>query len=374
MKKKQTRKKRKLVRSRNWAEERDHDFAFTHDRARHRRAQPAVSDAAARDLNPLPRDFTPNAVVINHAKRWAVVEMNGEERLCIIDERLREEESTLLAPGDAVLVEFDGEEAVVRGVAPRRTRLCRPAHEHARIREQVFAANVDVLIVVAAAVEPPFKPGLVDRFLIAAEIGGVAPILCLNKVDLVEQDPAEIALYRGLGIEVIRTSCATGVGIDALRNRMRGKVGVLSGHSGVGKSSLLNALDPALDLETQEISTYSSRGRHTTTAARLFHLEGGIRIIDTPGIRALGLWKVSAGEVAYFFPEIAAFSADCRYRNCTHTHEPRCAVRAAVARGEIPEPRYASYRRIHASLESGTGTTPGRLIMKYAGDKKSLTD
>jgi len=372
VKKKQTKKKRKLVRSRNWAEEHQHDYAFTHDRARHRRAQPAVSEAAARDLNPLPRDFTPNAVVVNHAKRWAVVTMDREEKLCIIDERLQEGETTLLAPGDEVLVESEADETIVRGVAPRRTRLSRPAGEHARTKEQVFAANVDILVVVAAAADPPFKAGLVDRFLIAAEIGGVTPLLCLNKVDLVDEEPEEIALYRELGLKTLRTSCATGEGIDALRDALRGKVAVLSGHSGVGKSSLLNALDPDLDLDTQSVSERSNRGRHTTTAARLFPLEGGIRIIDTPGIRSLGLWEVSASEVAYFFPEIAAVSPECRYRNCTHTHEPQCAVHAAAARGDIPQARYASYLRIHASLESSTGTTPGRLIMKYVGNKKPL--
>jgi len=369
VKKKQTKKKRKLVRDRDWHDEQQHDFAFTHDRARHRRAQPAVSEAAARDLNPLPRDFAPNAVVVNHAKRWALVEMDGAERLCIIDERLKEEETTLLAPGDRVLVEFEEDEAVVRGVAPRGTRLCRPAGEHARIREQVFAANVDVLIVVAAVADPPFRAGLVDRFLIAAEIGGVTPLLCLNKTDLVAEDPEEVRLYADLGVRVIRTSCATGAGIGELRDALRGRLAVLAGHSGVGKSSLLNALDPDLDLETQAVSERSSRGKHTTTAARLFHLDGDIRIIDTPGIRALGLWNVSAEEVAYFFPEIAALAPDCRYRNCTHTHEPRCAVRAAAEDGRIPAARYAGYQRIHASLESETGTTPGRLIMKYVGKK-----
>ena len=136
---------------------------------------------------------------------------------------------------------------------------------------------------------------------------------------------------------------------------------MLSGHSGVGKSSLLNVLDPKLKLHTREVSEASQLGRHTTTVARLYGIDGDIRIIDTPGIRSLGLWEVSAEEVAYYFPEIAEAGEACRFRNCTHTHEPKCAVIEGVQSGAVLKGRYESYLRIRASLESETGTTPGRI-------------
>lgn len=369
MKKKQLKKKQKRVRTRDW--EAKGDDSFTHDRVRHRRAQVAVSEAAKRDLNPLPKVFDPNATVISHTKKYAFVQMDGEQRLCLIDERLEEEEATLLAPGDRVLVEFEEDEAFVRAVAPRATRLVRPAHEHARVKEQVLAANVDLLVVVAAAASPPFKPGLVDRFLIAADVGDVEPILVLNKMDLVDEEPEDLALYRDLGLRVFTCSCETLEGVGEIRQALAGQVSVVAGHSGVGKSSLINALDPDLRVLTSEVSQRSDRGRHTTTGARLYELQDGIHIIDTPGIRALGLWRVDADELALYFPEIAEHAPGCRYRNCTHVHEPDCAVMAALDDETIARARYDSYLRIRASLESDTGTTPGRLIMKYTGDKGS---
>lgn len=343
-------KKRKQVRTRNW--EVAHETAFTHDRARHRRAQTAISDAAV-ESQALPTDFEPNALVISHSKKWAFVLKDGQEELCRIDEHLKEGNATLLAPGDEVWVERDAEKWIVRGVGPRRTRLSRPGHEHDHLDEQVFAANIDTLVIVAAAAAPPFRPGLVDRYLIAAEVGGVTPIICVNKMDLVEgEEPPELADYEALGFQVIRTSCETGAGLDALRKALAGKLSILSGHSGVGKSSLLNALDDELEVHTQEVSGVSHRGRHTTTASRLYELDHDIRIIDTPGIRALGVWGISPEEVAWFFPDLAELGANCRFRNCSHTHEPDCAVVAALDADELTSWRYDSYIRIRLSMEA----------------------
>ena len=358
-KKKLEKKKRKTVRTRNWEDK--HEFAFTHDLVKHRRASVKLPEAAE-ESNPLPVDFEPNGVVISHAKKWAFVELAGEERLCLIDERLKEKDSTLLAPGDRVLVEFENEDAIVRGVAERTTKLCRPGHADARLNEQVFAANIDLLVVVAASMKPPFRVGLVDRYLIAAEVGGVKPVLCVNKMDLVDTPPEALSLYRDLGIPIVLTSCTTGEGIDELRTLLKNKCSVLSGHSGVGKSSLLNVLSPDLSLHTKAVSQATQKGQHTTTASRLYVLEDGIRIIDTPGIRALGVWGVSPEELTYYFPEIAEAAGECRFRNCTHSHEPDCAVREAVENNAISSARYASYLRIRASLESETGMTPGRMM------------
>jgi len=159
-----------------------------------------------------------------------------------------------------------------------------------------------------------------------------------------------VAQYRELGLPVLNTSCKTGAGIEALRQALKGKLSVLAGHSGVGKSSLLNVMDPGLDIETREITETTEKGRHATSTSRLYELADGIRIIDTPGTRRLGVWGVSSEELAFYFPEMERLAADCRFRNCTHTHEPGCAVRQAVEVGDIARLRYNSYLRIRESL------------------------
>jgi len=339
-------KKKKRVRTRDWTEE--HEFAFTHDRAKHRRGPTVPDSVLEKGFQPSTSD--PNAVVVSHSGQWATVKMDGQERLCLIDESLLEVDATLLAPGDAVRVEPEGDGWFIRGIAERRTKLSRLAVEQSRVTEQLIAVNVDVLIVVAAARQPRFKPGLVDRYLIAADVGEVAPVLCVNKMDLVDAEPDGVAQYRDLGLTVLNTSCVTGLGIETLREILRDKLGVLAGHSGVGKSSLLNVLDPSLDLGTREVSVATEKGRHVTSASTLYELAGGIRVIDTPGTRQLGVWGISAEELALYFPEMERLATDCRFGDCTHTHEPDCAVRQAVDSGAVPKLRYNSYLRIRESL------------------------
>lgn len=366
-KKKLEKRKRITVRTRDWAD--SHEDSFTHDLSRHRKALVSLPESTEAEET-LPKDFLPNGLVISHSKKWAFVQLDGGERLCRIDERLKERDATLLAPGDRVLVEMDGEESVVRGVGPRVTRLSRPAGAHDRVSEQILAANVDILLIVTAAESPPFREGLVDRLLIAAEVGGVTPIICVNKMDLVSGLPPAAQVYADLGFTVAPTSCSTGDGLPALKELLQGKRVVLSGHSGVGKSSLLNALDPGLRILTQDLSTSTNRGRHTTSLARLYELHGNIKIIDTPGIRALGLWGISSPEVAYYFPDIAEVASACHFRNCTHDHEPDCAVKKAAETSRLSSFRYESYLRIRASMESENGMTPGRLTAKYQGKGK----
>jgi ribosome biogenesis GTPase len=339
----------KIVRTRDWEDK--HELSFTHDRAKHRKAlgAPVVPYAP-----PIPADqVKPNAVILSHSGHYAFVHHEGEEKLCVLDPILGDPQSTVLAAGDEVLVEFIEEAPypVVRAVLERRSKLSRLAHVHSKLAEQVIAANIDFLVVVASALKPRFKPGLVDRYLITADIGGVCPVVVINKIDLVDEEPEELAGYRELGFDVFTTSCVTGTGIDSLRETLRGKLSVFAGHSGVGKSSLLNALDPALDLTTNEVSAANDKGRHTTTGARLHFLKSGLRIIDTPGARNLGIWGVSYEEIAYYFPELAEIATSCRFRNCTHTHEPDCAVRDAVETGAMSKRRYDSYLRIRASLQ-----------------------
>lgn len=364
-KKKLEKKRRSTVREKDW--DNKHDSTFTHDRARHRRAQLNLPENPSADASP-PVDFTPNGLVITHSKKWAFVTVAGEEHTCIIDERLREHGSTLLAPGDEVLVEWDEGKPIVRALGPRRSRLSRPASDHGRVPEQVLAANVDLLLVVAAAAQPPFRPGLVDRYLIASQVGGVPPVLCINKIDLVAELPPELPMYRELGVEVFTVSCLRGDGLEALRERLAGKCTVLSGHSGVGKSSLLNALDPDLEIHTRSVSLSTDKGRHTTSASRLYTLPGDIRIIDTPGIRALGIWGVTPEELEYYFNDMAVFAHACRFRNCTHTHEPHCAVLQAVEEGTLSAARFDSYLRIRASMESERNITPGRMSPRVDPD------
>jgi ribosome biogenesis GTPase len=341
------RKKKNRVREREWGEK--HEDAFSHDLKRHLRTNTAVASGST--AAEAPSDFQPNGLVISHSKKWAFVQIQGREELCRIDDNLVEKRSTILVPGDEVLIETLDDTSWVRAVAPRRSTLSRPAGQEARLAEQIYAANIDVLVIVAAAAKPAFKAGLVDRYLIAADVGGITPILCVNKMDLVEEAPGEIEWYRDLDVTVMQTSCMTGVGLDDLRGALEGKLSVFSGHSGVGKSSLLNSLEPGLDLATREVSDSTNKGKHTTTAARLYELEQGIRIIDTPGIRQLGLWRVTPEDLPLYFPEFGELGERCKFRDCTHTHEPNCAVLAALEEGRISRQRFGSYVRMRKSME-----------------------
>lgn len=340
------RKKDKAPRQRGWMD--GYEDAFSHDRSKHRKAEAAVPT-----IKVPPREANPNAVVISHSGQWAFVLADNREHLCLIDQSVDWGESSLLAPGDEVEVDFEPDQPVVRAVGERRTKLSRLAHIHRNFKEHVLAANIDTMVIVAAAAKPRFKPGLVDRYMVAASRGGVKPLLVLNKMDLVEDEPEQIAPYRELGLQVISTSCETGLGIDELRDALRGTFSVLTGHSGVGKSSLLNALDPSLEIHTQEVSASTEKGKHTTSASRLYVLHDDIRIVDTPGIRNLGLWDVTPEELAFYFPEMEELAMQCRFRDCSHVHEPDCAVRLALQEGAMSKLRYDSYLRIRESLETG---------------------
>jgi ribosome biogenesis GTPase len=214
-----------------------------------------------------------------------------------------------------------------------------------RGREHVLVANVDQVIFVLSLVEPELKPHLIDRYLASAEQGRVQPLLCLNKADLV--DPAAyqalIGYYSQLGVPTFLTSAATAFGIDRLRERLRGRATVFTGQSGVGKSSLLNAVEPGLDLRVREVSDVNQKGRHTTTTSQLIELAGGGWVVDTPGVRQFELWDVIPEEVEGFFVEFRPFVPLCAFPDCTHVHERRCAVKRAVEHRQIWAARYHSY-------------------------------
>jgi ribosome biogenesis GTPase len=253
----------------------------------------------------------------------------------------------IVAAGDVVWFRPAGAaEGIIERVEPRRGVVSRTS----RGRQHVLVANIDQLIIVTSAAEPRLKPNLIDRLLVTAEKGGIRPIICINKIDLI--DPADlmplVGVYAQLGYDVLLVSAVRGTGIHRLRNQLAGAQSVFTGQSGVGKSSLLNAVEPGLDLRVQSVSGETQKGRHTTTTAGLIPLSFGGYVVDTPGIRQFQLWDVIPEEVAGFFRDLRPYVSRCRFPDCTHTHEDNCAVKDAVADGWIDARRYESYVQIRS--------------------------
>ena len=277
----------------------------------------------------------------------SVVETDdGRQHRCTVRRLLRTlaiDERSAVATGDTVWFRpIPGDEGLIERVGPRHGLLTRAS----RGRQHVMVANVDQVVIVMSLVEPDLKQHLIDRYLASAEQGGIQPVVCLNKADLVNTEPFQslIGLYSQLGIPVVLTSAKTGQGIAWLRDRLRGRETVFAGQSGVGKSSLLNAIQPGLGLRVREVSEVNQKGRHTTTTAELIRLEElGGWVVDTPGIRQFELWDIIPEEVEGFFPELRPFVPLCAYPDCTHTHEDRCAVKRAVQRRQVSAARYTSY-------------------------------
>jgi ribosome biogenesis GTPase / thiamine phosphate phosphatase len=247
--------------------------------------------------------------------------------------------------GDRVLFQpLDEIEGVIERVEPRTSTISRGSGQF----EHVIVANIDQAVIVASAVDPPLKPGLIDRFLASAARGHVTPIIVINKADLADIVPLQpiVGLYARLGYEILLTSATTGGGVDRLRSLLVGRETVFAGQSGVGKTSLLNALQPDLGRRTSHVSTESGKGRHTTRVAELIALAAGGWVVDTPGVRQMELWDVIPEEVEGYFIEFRPFVARCRFPDCTHTHESGCRVKRAVVDGMISRIRYESYLRM----------------------------
>src|SRR5579859_286806 len=271
----------------------------------------------------------------------------------------RRQSSNLVAIGDRVEISLqpDGT-GMIESVAPRTGVLSRRAPGRGgrgstrqdEGAEQVLVANPEQVVLVFACAQPAPHLRMLDRFLVVAEANALPAIICANKLDLAgPQAAAEIfGLYDRLGYGVVYTSARTGAGVDELRQRLRGKLSVLSGPSGVGKSSLLNALQPGLGIQARAVSEATYKGRHTTVHSELLALEGGGYVADTPGIRSLGLWDVEPEELDGYFVDIRPFVGACEFGDCTHMSEPGCAVRQAVESGQIAPSRYDSYRRLRA--------------------------
>lgn len=248
--------------------------------------------------------------------------------------------------------------AFITAITPRRNYIIRRASNLSK-ESHIIAANLDRALLVATLAHPTTSTNFIDRFLATASAYDVPAILVLNKVDLLTDDEdrelldAVAYLYRSIGYEVAVVSAKTGEGLDKLRELLRDKITLVSGNSGVGKSTLINELIPGLDLRTAEISAVHDQGMHTTTFSELFRLPGGGAIIDTPGVRGFGTIDFDKYEVAHYFPDLFAESKHCRFGNCTHTHEPGCAVLEAIEEGRIAQSRYASYLSILDDANEG---------------------
>jgi ribosome biogenesis GTPase len=261
----------------------------------------------------------------------------------------------VVALGDWVeITPQDDATGMIETIRPRRSMISRLAPTPRGEYEQVLIANPDQAVMVFACAEPEPRLGMLDRFLVIAEEQQVPAVVVANKVDLVGVGQAHDLFdrYSAIGYPVLYTSAKTGEGVELFHDRLAGQVSILMGPSGAGKSSLLNRVQPDLGLAVREVSQATSKGRHTTVFRELFPLEGGGYVADTPGLKALALWDIEPEELDGYFPELRDLVADCQFSDCTHLHEPGCAVLAAVEQGEIHPQRYQSYVRMRQGEEA----------------------
>ena len=258
-----------------------------------------------------------------------------------------------IVTGDNVVLEaVPPNEHVITAVLPRTSLLARPDF---RGQMKAIAANLDRIFIICS-VRPELNEGLIDRYLVAAETLGITPVLVLNKIDLADDEQQlntlreRVSLYTKLGYELIESSAKTQQGIEILLKSLHTHTSIMVGQSGVGKSSLVNALLPGMNIKTKEISESSNKGTHTTSASRLYHLPNGGSLIDSPGVREFGLWQVSEKELFNGFVEFRQYQGLCKFSNCQHRTEPQCAILNALEKDEISEIRYDSYKRILESL------------------------
>lgn len=304
----------------------------------------------ARDVH---ADCLPGRVLSVFGLASVVHTADGKLYRCAVRRLLKSlstDQRHVVAAGDHVWIRPEGEsEGFIERIEPRSAVLSRTS----KGRQHVIVANIEQLVIVTSVAEPTIKPNLIDRYLLTAEKIGIQPVLCINKIDLV--DPADfqplIGVYGQLGYQVLFVSATTGFGIDRLRQVLANRESVVSGQSGVGKSSLLNMVEPGLGLRVSEVSEETQKGKHTTTTAQLLPLSFGGYVVDTPGIRQFQLWDVIPEEVAGYYRDLRPYVNNCRFPDCSHTHEIGCAVKDAVADGRLDARRYESYCHIRAGDE-----------------------
>jgi ribosome biogenesis GTPase len=305
-----------------------------------------------------------NGLIVKAQSGFFTVHTTDGEFVCRVRGRLKQErrDTDLAAVGDRVHISLtdDGggmieeiverERALARLAPPARGRGSRRWDRDGYLseREQVIVANPDQTVFVFACAEPSPHLRMLDRLLVGAEVQDIPAVICANKIDLVGRQEAHalFQVYREIGYPVLHTSAVTGDGVGELREVLRGKLSALVGPSGVGKTSLLNAMQPGLGLRVRAVSQATTKGRHTTVAPHLVPLEDGGWVADTPGIRALALFDLDPEELDAYFPDIAPLVAECQFSDCTHTVEPGCAVQDAVEEGYISQHRYESYVRL----------------------------
>jgi ribosome biogenesis GTPase len=299
--------------------------------------------------------MTNKGIVVRAYGKLFIVNCQGKTISCEIRGKVKRaaDSENPVAVGDNVVftINKDGS-GVIEKVEERRTMFFRPSKKSAT-KKQVIAANIDQLAAVVSVKQPELKPGLIDRFLIAADIGHLEPIIIINKIDLGRIDELDniMAGYERINIPIFLISASTNEGIDNLAKALDNHKTIFAGHSGVGKTTILNQLIPGINLKVGRVSDYSNRGIHTTSLVELFELPHGGYVVDSPGLKVLGLWEIEKQHLAEYFPEMHEYLDLCRFAECSHSHEPDCAVKAAVEKGEISQFRYNSYIAIRKSLE-----------------------
>ncbi|MFM2361931.1 MAG: ribosome small subunit-dependent GTPase [Bacteroidota bacterium] len=262
-----------------------------------------------------------------------------------------------VAVGDEVEIEEQNDiekTAMITGIVPRRNYINRQSPSH-KMHHHIVASNLDQSVLFATLKEPKTSSGFIDRFLVTSEAYHIPAIVVFNKTDVYKEKEWQrlqewTAMYEAIGYKVIATSLKENKGVDIVRDLLKDKTTLISGHSGVGKSTFINTLFPQMNLRTQDVSEWSGKGLHTTTFAEMFDLPFGGKLIDTPGIRELGLVDISKQELSHYFPEMRALMQECQFNNCMHFNEPGCAIKEAVAAGIIAEARYVSYYNISETI------------------------
>jgi ribosome biogenesis GTPase len=305
-----------------------------------------------------------DGLIIKAQSGFFTVHTNAGDIVCQVRGRLKQErrDTDLVAVGDRVRISLvEDNRGMIEEIADRERALARLSpiargrgsrrwdrDGYLAEREQVIVANPDQAIFIFSCAEPSPRLRMLDRLLVGAEIQHIPPVVCANKTDLLSPQKVRslFSVYQEIGYPVLYTSAVTGDGVETLRDALQGKLSAFVGPSGVGKTSLLNAMEPGLGLQVREVSQATTKGRHTTVAPQLVPLDVGGWVADTPGIRALALFDTDPEELDAYFPDIAPLVADCRFSDCTHTVEPGCAVMQAVEEGQVSQHRYESYVRL----------------------------